>query len=620
MTPLLIILGLTIVFFIWGKLPPDLVALLAMISLFFTGILTLDEVLSGFSNPTVVMIATLFIVGESLAKTGWTAIAGQYIVRLAGKSAHRLLLITVAGAAGLSGFVSNTGTVATLLPVAVATSWKIGQLPSQFLIPMAFGANTGGLLTLTGTPPNIIANNALLESGHSGFFFFEFALIGMPLLLVALLYFLFFGSRLLPKNKTANKPIDFDSTVHEWLAPYGLEDGYYKMRLRSNSTILGRSLGELELEEHYNVLILHIEKHYSELPFGLSLRPTTETPESMEGLVLGKTLERNDTIIVKGDTHAVNKMMLECRLALIPLEMSEEMLKEDLFSLERGVAEIIVTPRSEYLNKKLRIGEFFENLNLQLLAASNKNRPIEEEEIVIRQGYSFLVRGAWRDIVALEDDKRNFVVCGSTDQISREVRKLNHRSWISLASLVLMISLMVFKVVPGVMAALIAAAIPLLSRCLTPREAYRSISWSSVVLIAAMIPMSIALQNTGAAEEAANFLVNSVGKLGPMYLLASIFLLTTTFSQVINNSATAVLMAPIAIAASVQLGIAPQPSMIMVAVSASTAFLTPIGTTTNVMVFAAGGYSFGDYLKVGALLLLLFFLTCLALVPLIWPM
>lgn len=218
MIGLLIILLITISLFVWGKFPPDVVALMSMLALFLTGILDLTETLSGFSNPTVIMIAALFIIGEGLSRTGWTALAGQKFVAWAGKSIPKLLVIVTLGSSVLSGFVSNTGTVAALLPVTVSAAWSAGTLPSKLLMPVAFGSNTGGLLTLTGTPPNIIVNNALTEQGMEGFSFFEFGLIGLPLLLISILYFRYVGYRLLPNYKTKNRPIDIDSEMHKCIS------------------------------------------------------------------------------------------------------------------------------------------------------------------------------------------------------------------------------------------------------------------------------------------------------------------------------------------------------------------------------------------------------------------
>ena len=222
MITLLIILFITIVLFIWGKFPPDVVALISMITLYLTGILTVDEALSGFSNSTVIMIAALFIIGEGLSRTGWTALAGQRFVSWAKKSVPRLLVIVTLGASVLSGFVSNTGTVAALLPVTVSAAWSAGTLPSKLLMPVAFGSNTGGLLTLTGTPPNIIASNTLVQNNMEGFSFFEFSLIGIPLLIITILYFRYVGYRLMPSNTTNEKPADIDVEMHKWIESYSV--------------------------------------------------------------------------------------------------------------------------------------------------------------------------------------------------------------------------------------------------------------------------------------------------------------------------------------------------------------------------------------------------------------
>ena len=251
---MLTILVITIGLFVWGKFTPDIVALISMLSLFLTGILDSKETLSGFSNPTVIMIAALFIIGEGIAQTGWTALAGKKFVEWAGKSVPKLLVIITLGAGVLSGFVSNTGTVATLMPLTISSAWSIGTLPSKMLMPVAFGSNTGGLLTLTGTPPNIIASNALMEAGFEGFSFFEFALIGLPLLVVALLYFRYIGYKLLPKNKTNNKPVNIESTLHNWIEAYKVDNGYYRLRVRSISPLLNTKIEAWQFEKEYNVI------------------------------------------------------------------------------------------------------------------------------------------------------------------------------------------------------------------------------------------------------------------------------------------------------------------------------------------------------------------------------
>jgi len=608
---MLTILAITIALFVWGKFTPDIVALISMISLFLTGILDATETLSGFSNPTVIMIAALFIIGEGIAQTGWTAMAGKKFVEWAGKSVPKLLVIVSLGAGVLSGFVSNTGTVATLMPLTISSAWSIGTLPSKMLMPVAFGSNTGGLLTLTGTPPNIIASNALIEGGFEGFSFFEFALIGLPLLLIALVYFRYVGYKLLPKNKTNNKPVNIESTLHNWIEAYKIDSGYYRLRIRSLSPLIDTKLEDWHLERDYNVSIIRLKRRHPNILKGIHQFEEFPDPNT--------ELRYHDIITVKGETEAINKLMISFRLGLLPLEPITDELKNNLINQEVGMTEVIVNPNSILVGRQYTLGDYFKRYGIQLLAASRNNKPLKDKEITVKAGDAFLIRGTWEHIDDLKKQHENLVIIGSPEGMAKNVESLSTKSYIALGSLILMIVFMVFKIVPGSIAALISAGIILLTGCVPITKAYKGISWTSVVMIAAMIPMGIALQKTGTAQIIANGLVDYLGAIHPTLLLGGVFLITTMFSQVINNSATAVLMAPIAILAASSLNLSPEPFMIVVAISASTAFLTPIGTTTNAMVMTAGGYKFMNYLKVGAPLLLVFFIISMVLVPIIWP-
>lgn len=608
---MLAILAITIALFIWGKYSPDVVALLSMISLFAFGILDSKETLSGFSNPTVIMIAALFIIGEGLSQTGWTAQAGQKFVQWAGNSFPKLLVILTLGSGFLSGFVSNTGTVATLLPVTISSAWKMGTLPSKVLMPVAFGSNTGGLLTLTGTPPNIIVSNALEESGAVGFSFFEFSLIGLPLLIIALLYFRYLGHKLLPKNQTNNKPVDIDSTLHDWIDSYKIDDDYYRLRIRSLSPLIGTTFSKWDFERKFNVQVIRLKRRHPNRLKGT--RPFIEFPTPKDDM------RYHDVITIKGETEAINRLMITFRLGLLPLEPIRDELKHNLINQEVGMTEVLVTPKSILVGRKIKLGNYFKRFGLQLLAASRNNKPYLEKEIVVKAGDGFIIRGIWADIDNLKQQHENLVIVGSPEGMAKNVENLTRKSYIAMGALLLMILLLVLKIVPGSIAALISAGIVVLTGCIPISKAYKSISWTSVIMIGAMIPMGIALQKTGTAGLVANNLVTYLGHVNPIILLGGVFLLTTAFSQVINNSATAVLMAPIALIAAQALNISPEPFMIVVAISASTAFLTPVGTTTNAMVMQAGGYKFVDYFKVGAPLLLLFLIVTLLLVPVFWP-
>lgn len=610
MTILIIILILTIALFVWGKYPPDVVALMSLLSLYLFGVLDMTEALSGFSNATVIMIAALFIIGEGLSRTGWTALAGQCFVNWAGKSVPKLLVIVTLGASVLSGFVSNTGTVAALLPVTVSAAWNAGTLPSKLLMPVAFGSNTGGLLTLTGTPPNIIASNAMVEAGFEGFSFFEFSLIGLPLLLIAILYFRYIGYRLLPNNKTKNKPVNIDAEMIKWIEGYSIGDNLYRLRIGSMSPLINTKIGDWGFEEKYQICVMRLKRRH---PSPLQQK----TPAFVELPDPSTELRYHDIITVKGDAEHINFLTLKFSLGIIPTPVEKETLKNELINQEIGMAEMLITPKSVFVGKTINLGSYLQKSGVQLLAASRNDRPLTKD-ITIKAGDAFIIRGPWSEIDGLKSVYENLVIVGSPESMAKNVPQLTPKSYIALGALVLMIALLVFKVVPGAIAALLCAGLVMITGCVPISKAYKGISWTSVVMIAAMIPMGVALQKTGVAQLAATNLVATLGSWSPTALLGGIFLLTTAFSQTINNSATAVLMAPIALLAATSLGVSPKPFLITVAISASTAFLTPVGTTTNAMVMTAGGYQFKDYVKVGGPLLLFFFIATLVLVPLIW--
>ena len=595
MTTTFVILGVTIVLFVWGRWPADLVALLSLLALALSGVIETRDALAGFGNPTVVMIAALFVVGEGLSRTGVTGWGGKKLLEVARGSQNRLLVVVMAGTACLSAFISNTGTVATLLPAVVAAAWTVGSVPSKYLMPLAFAANTGGLLTLTGTPPNIVVAQTLEQLGLRPFSFFEYALIGGPLLLTAVVYMRFVGSRILPSRSADQRPVDSAADLADLAAAYSLGENQFRLRIRSNSSLIGKTLREAALGPNYHAPVLRIEGR-----------------ESAPDVVL----KEDDILVMRVPSETIDQLMHELGLGLQPQAESPD----EFVSKEIGLAEVIPTPRSEYLGRPMALGTIGERFRVQLLAVRRHGKPVVDTEITLEFGDSLLVRGTWEAIGELQSERRNFVVVGTPEAMASDVAGLRPRAAVAVAALVGMVVLMVSGVVPTVIAALIAAAAMILGGCLSTRDAYRSVSWSSVVLIAAMIPMGRALEITGGAALVAEGLVNTLGNLSPVALMAGVFLLTTGFSQVINNTATAVLVAPIVIHAAINLGVSPHPLLMIVAVAASTAFLTPIGTTTNILVFSPGGYRFTDYVKVGLPLMLLFLAVSLVLVPVFWPL
>ena len=596
MTTTFVILGITIVLFVWGRWSADGIALFSLLALALSGVIDTREALTGFGNPTVLMIAALFVVGEGLSQTGVTGWGGKKLLEAARGSKIRLLVVVMVGTAILSAFISNTGTVATLLPAVVAAAWAVGSVPSKFLMPLAFAANTGGLLTLTGTPPNIVVAQTLEQAGLRPFGFFEYGLIGVPLLVTAIVYMALVGRRILPSRSADQRPVEVAADLADLGAAYSLTENQFRLRIRSNSSLIGKRVTEAALGPNYGAPVLWIE--------GRETSPDV-------------ILRHNDILVVRAPSETIDRLLHELGLGLEP--PNDE--PREIVSKALGLAEVILTPRSEYLGMPMAVGQISERFQVQVLAARRRGKPVvDSKAMTLEFGDSLLVRGTWEAIGELQSERRNFVVVGTPEAMANEFAGLRPRAGVAVAALVGMVVLMVSGVVPTVIATLIAAAAVVLGGCLSAREAYRSISWSSVVLIAAMIPMGVALEKTGGASLVAEGLVNTLGDLSPVALMAGIFLLTTGFSQVINNTATAVLVAPIVIHAAINLGVSPHPLLMIVAVSASTAFLTPIGTTTNILIYSPGGYRFTDYVKVGLPLMLLFLAVSLVLVPLIWPL
>ncbi|NNK91723.1 MAG: SLC13 family permease [Acidimicrobiia bacterium] len=620
-----LVLGLTIALLMWGRFLVELVAVGSLLALFLFDVISLDVALSGFSNPTVILIGTLFIVGEGLSRTGITAFVGEKLIARAGGNPIRLLVLAMVATGVLSGFISNAGTVAALMPAVVLASWRVRSVPAAFLIPVAFAANAGGLLTLTGTPPNIVVTDALDAAGFRPFNYFEFSLIGIPLLVVAVVYMTLVGRRLLPKSRSATEPLLVEDTMVGFADTYSLRGELYRMRIRASSPLVGSSLRESNLGRRFGVSVLQIDPFHDDptlfgqpLPSALRDRVGAMQAEPPGLPDPDRVLLHNDVMLVRGAPEQVSEVEVAMHLGMLPVEEAPEELGE-LLSQEIGIAEVLIAPRSSFAGAVVAEGAVGRSFGVLVLGIRRGDHHVDSTE-PLQVGDALLVRGTWKAIGVMAEEVRNFVVVGQPEEIATQVTDLDSRSWLSLGILVVMVALMASGVVPVVIAALLAAVAMLATGCLTSTQAYRAVSWSTVILIGAMIPMATALDATGGAARIADTLVDVFGGFGAVPLLAGIMLITTGFSQVISNTAAAVLMAPVALGAAAGLGVDPHPLMMGLAVAASTAFLTPVGTAPNLMVMSPGGYRFRDYAVVGLPLLALFFIVSLLLIPIIWPL
>lgn len=627
MTLTFVILALTILLLVSGKIRPDLVALLSLLALFLTGIVDTQQSLAGFADTTVILIAVLFVVGEGIFRSGVAAWLGHQMVRSAGDSPDRLLVLAMVGTAALSAFISNTGTVAMMVPVIVAAAWGMKSLPSKYLMPVAMTANIAGLLTLISTASNIIVSDTLVGAGLHPFGFFDFTLIGLPLLIVTITYTLFFGKRLLPERQPAKRPLDLAASIGELSDAYSLEGNLFSLHVLPGSDLVGQTLGQANLRQDYGVFVLRIVQANAEEPRrvwqrvreGLEQHRSADSPPPLPGPQL--LIEADDVLLVKGDQPDVEYLTVQHNLGIQPISGLDDPFADALLTRELGLAEVVIAPRSEYIGQTVSEGFISERFNVQILSISRRNKPVDQKALKLEPGDTLLVRGTWEAITnAARTAADDLMVVGQPEAMAEQIIEIGPRAILAVAITMGMVVLMLTGWVPTVMAALLAAVAMVLAGVVTMPQAYRAINWNVVVLIAALLPMSTALQETGGVEFLANGLVNTVGALGPFALMVGVFLLASGLTQVISNVATAVLLSPIALQAALELGVAPHPIMMMVALGVLTGFITPIGTPLMLMVMNPGDYEMGDYGRVGLPLLIIIFVVSLILIPLFWPL
>jgi di/tricarboxylate transporter len=596
------ILAGTILLFMSDRLRLDVVALLSLLALSLTGVLTPAEALAGFSDPVVVMIAALFVIGGALFRTGVAERFGRALARLAGTGRASLTAVVMLGAGVLSGFMSSTGTVAVMLPVTAALAWNARMSPSLLLIPLSVGSLLGGLLTLIGTAPNIVIANQLAASGFAPFRFFDFTPIGLVMLAAGIAFMVLFGGRLLPARASADGPAAPDGVVtvpgEELVRGYDV-GRIVRLRVPRDSPLIGTSPAAAGLRQAYGVNVVAIRRRSG--PTGRVHR----VPRTSE-----EQLQVDDELDVQASAGALERLQAEQRLEPVGAPAEPEAM----------LAEVLLTPRSRLIGRSLADVRFRTRYGANVLSLRRQGRIVEGPlgEIPLRFADTLLVAGSRHRIELLRGEPGNFLVVAQADDADHRGGRLTPRQVRAIAIMVGMMLLLTLELVPAVIAVLLAAIAMVLAGCIDMEVGYRSINWESVVLIAAILPMATALQKTGGMAVLVAQL-EPVGAAGPLAMMAALFLVTGLLSQVISNTATAVLVAPVAIGAAAELGVSPYPLLMAVAVAASTAFATPIATPVNMLVLGPGAYRFGDFFRVGALLQLVLFAITLLIVPLLFP-
>lgn len=594
------ILAVTIALFVSDRLRLDLVAVLSLLALGLTGVLTPTETLAGFSDPVVVMIAGLFVVGGGLFRTGAAERVGTAMGAAAGNSRAGLTLMLMLAAGTLSAFLSSTGTVAIMLPVAVALGWNARLSPSLLLIPLSVGASLGGLLTLVGTPPNIVVSNALIAGGFDPIGFFEFTPVGLAALAIGAIILVPLGGKLLPSRAPSGQSADADVPElepSELIQSFGVSQ-IDRVRVLDHSPLIGASPATSGLRQAYGVNVVDIRRKG---PMG-HWRRLLHTGNQL--------FEAGDELVVQGEAAAVSQFAAEKSLLELPEPSGPD----------ASLAEVLLTPRSRLIGQTLVDIQFRDTYNANVLSVQRKGTPIPETELPktrLRFADELLVAGSPEQIELLRRNKADFVVVAQA-KAAPASGPLTGSQVAAFGVVAGMMALLALELVSPAIAVLLAAVGMILTRCLDVEGAYRSINWESVIMIAAMLPMATALEKSGGMALIVSQL-GVLGEMGPLALLAGLFVLTGVLSQVVSNTATAVLVAPMALQAAVQLGASPYPFMLAVAIAASSALATPMASPINMLVLGPGNYRFGDFLKVGVLIQVAMLIMTLLLVPLFFP-
>jgi di/tricarboxylate transporter len=591
---LLVLLG-SVALFIWNRLPIGSVAIMTALALAATGVVDVDTALSGFGDPIVIFIATLFVVSEGIDSTGVTSWAGQTLLEKAGDRKRLLVVGVLVLVAVLSAVVTPNGSTAALIPLMALLAMRMNTSPSQLLMPLAFTASAGALLALTGSPVNVIVSDASAAAGAGRFAFFEFAVIGLPLVVVTIAMCVWLGPRLVPVRSSKHLPPDLSDYGDQVAAHYDLGAGFARLRLSADSPLLGSSV---DLSTYPELTLIGVQA-------------ANDVPQSTS-----HRLNPEDVLVVCGPDETIDQAADDLGL-VVSMRRRPTSDETPLLTRESGAAEIMVRPRSTMVGQAVFPGMVRGDLVLLAVRRRGKDRGPSATYLV--EGDTLLVRGPWQAVDALVED-RDVLVVDTPDLVRRQAVPLGRRAKRALAVLAGMVILLSLGLVPPAVAGLLAATSMVLLGVLAPQQAYRAVSWQTVVLIGGLIPLSTAITNSGLADRAAEIIVDAVGQGRPILLLVALFGLTAVLGQVVSNTATVLVVTPIAVAAALETGVAVQPVLMIVAVAGAASLLTPLATPANTMVMAPGGYAFSDYWKLGLPLLIAWLAVALLIVPLVWPL
>ncbi|EEK7890124.1 SLC13 family permease [Salmonella enterica] len=597
------LLVIAVVLFATGKVRMDAVALFVIVAFVLSGTLTLPEAFSGFSDPNVILIAALFIIGDGLVRTGVATVVGTWLVKMAGSSEIKMLVLLMITVAGLGAFMSSTGVVAIFIPVVLSVSMHMQTSPSRLMMPLSFAGLISGMMTLVATPPNLVVNSELLREGLHGFSFFSVTPLGLVVLALGIVYMLMM--RFMLKGDAPGQQGGKRRTFRDLIREYRLTGRARRLAIRPGSPMVGQRLDDLKLRERYGANVIGVERW----------RRFRRVIVNVNGV---SEFRARDVLLIDMSAVEVDLREFCAEQLLEPMVLRGEYFSDQ--ALDVGMAEISLIPESELIGKSVREIAFRTRYGLNVVGLKRDGIALEgslaDEPLLM--GDIILVVGSWKLISQLGQKGRDFVVLNMPVEVS-EASPAHSQAPHAIFCLVLMVALMLTDEIPNPIAAIIACLLMGKFRCIDAESAYKAIHWPSIILIVGMMPFALALQKTGGVSLVVKGLMDIGGGYGPYMMLGCLFVLCAAIGLFISNTATAVLMAPIALAAAKSMGVSPYPFAMAVAMAASAAFMTPVSSPVNTLVLGPGSYSFSDFVKLGVPFTLIVMAVCIVMIPILFP-
>ncbi|MEH8277310.1 SLC13 family permease [Klebsiella pneumoniae] len=599
------LLAIAVVLFATGKVRMDAIALMVIVAFVLSGTLTLNEAFSGFSDPNVILIAALFIIGDGLVRTGVATKMGAWLVSVAGNSETKMLIYLMLTVAGLGAFMSSTGVVAIFIPVVLSVSARMNTSPSRLMMPLSFAGLISGMMTLVATPPNLVVNSELLREGLHGFSFFSVTPIGLVVLILGIVYMLAVRFMLKTDNGDSARDGRKRSTFRDLIREYHLTGRARRLAIRPGSPMIGQRLDDLKLRERYCANVIGVERW----------RRFRRVIVNVNGV---SEFRAHDVLLIDMSASDVDLRQFCGEQMLEPMVLRGEYFADQ--ALDVGMAEVALIPDSEMIGKTVREIAFRTRFGLNIVGMKRDGKAMDGSVVdePLQLGDILLVVGNWRQIALLAKRGRDFVVLNMPIEVD-DASPAHSQAPHAIFCLVLMVALMLTDEIPNPIAAIIACLLMGKFRCINAESAYKAIHWPSIILIVGMMPFALALQKTGGVDLVVKGLMDVAGGEGPYLMLGCLFVMCAAIGLFISNTATAVLMAPIALAAAKSMGVSPYPFAMVVAMAASAAFMTPVSSPVNTLVLGPGKYSFSDFVKIGVPFTMLVMVVCVLLIPVLFP-